>query len=241
MSHLETPTLKVPVQQEAARWVDQCIESRRSIHRFLDTPVDEREVHDLLRVASRAPSGTNIQPWRVYALSGDAKNRLCEAMLKAHHECPGEHDYGYKYYPDKMFGPYAERQLGYWERFWGTHGVPKSDEVSSRAVIAQNYSFFGAPVALLFTIDSGLEKGSWFDYGIFAGNIMTAARARGLDTCPQVSVSKYHKVIREVVGVSAGETVICGMALGHADPSARINTLVMNREPVERFASFAGF
>lgn len=241
MNNPETIELAVTAQHSVTRCVDQCIEGRRSVHRFLDTPIGESEVRDLLKVASRAPSGTNIQPWRVHALAGSAKDRLCTAMLKAHWERPGEHDYGYKYYPDEMFGPYAERQRGYWDSFWGTHGVPRSDEETSRAVIAQNYSFFGAPVALLFTIDRGLEKGSWFDYGMFAGNIMIAARARGMDTCPQVSVAKYHKVIREVVGVPDNETVICGMALGYADRSARINTLVMGREPVERFASFAGF
>jgi nitroreductase len=105
----------------------------------------------------------------------------------------------------------------------------------------RNFRFFDAPVGMTFTIDCKLETGSWLDYGMFLENIMTAARARGLDTCPQAAWSQYHRVIRSTLGVPDDEIVVCGMALGYADRSAPVNTMKTERVAARDFMSFRGF
>jgi nitroreductase len=103
---------------------------------------------------------------------------------------------------------------------------------------SRNFRFFDAPVGLLFTIDRSLERGSWLDYGMFLQAIMTAARGRGLDTCPQAAFTQFHRLIADYLGCSENEQLVCGMSLGFADPNAPVNTLRTEREPLGRFVRF---
>lgn len=220
--------------------VDAAIVSRRSVRAFLPTPVAREDIEKLLEVSARAPSGTNIQPWKVYVLSGAAKDRLSAAILAAHQDpaLARQHTEPYHYYPRTWVSPYIERRrkLG-----WGLYallGLAREDKAGMAAQHGRNYRFFDAPVGLIFTIDRVLEQGSWLDYGMFLENIMVAARGRGLDTCPQAAFTQYHRIIAEQLQLPDGEILVCGMALGYADPEKIENTLVTEREPVSGFAHF---
>ena len=123
---------------------------------------------------------------------------------------------------------------------YGLLGLAKTDKLGMHRQHGRNYTFFDAPVGLVFTIDRVMQQGSWLDYGMFLQNIMVAARGRGLDTCPQAAFTQYHRLIAEHLGLGEGEMVVCGMALGYADPAAVENTLVTERAPVSEFARFHG-
>jgi len=220
--------------------VDAAITARRSVRAFLDTPVPSETVRDILRVAARAPSGTNTQPWRVVVLTGRARAELSRRVGEAYDD-PVQRNaqtQEYAYYPTQWVSPYIERRRKVGWDLYGLLGIGRADHARMHRQHARNYKFFDAPVGLIFTIERVLEKGSWLDYGMFLQNIMVAARARGLDTCPQAAWAPFHRVIEEFLQLPAGEMVVCGMSMGVADPQAIENTLVTERAPVEQFARF---
>jgi nitroreductase len=220
--------------------VDRAITSRRSVRAFLDTPVSRETILDILRVASRAPSGTNIQPWRVHVLTGASKDQLAAKILAAHDDpdAAALHTEEYAYYPRNWVTPYIERRRKVGWDLYGLLGITKTDKVSMHRQHGRNYRFFDAPVGLMFSIDRVLERGSWLDYGMFLENIMVAARGRGLDTCPQAAFTPFHRIITEHLGLLPEEMLVCGMSLGFADPGKIENTLETVREPVESFTTF---
>jgi nitroreductase len=221
--------------------VDGVMRGRTAVRRFLDRPVEQRLLNEILDVARSAPSNSNTQPWRVYALAGEVKEALSAALGDAHANRPHTHTPCYKHFPDVLGEQYAARQAEFGAIYYGCLGIDFNDTERRNTQTSQNFKFFGAPIGLIFTIDSALERGSWIDYGMFLQNVMLAAKARGLDTCPQISFVKYHEIIRQHLSISPGETLICGMSMGYADPSAKINSLGLPREPVTAFTSFLGF
>jgi nitroreductase len=225
---------------DATAAVDAAITSRRSMRAFLPTPVPRETVEDILRVAARAPSGTNTQPWKVTVLTGAAKASL-SAKIRAAYDDPeqrAQHTEEYAYYPTEWVSPYIDRRRKVGWDLYGLLGIAKTDKARMHEQHGRNYQFFDAPVGLIFTIDRILQQGSWLDYGMFLQNIMVAARGRGLHTCPQAAFTQFHRIIMEHIGAPATEQVVCGMSLGYADMSAVENTLVTEREPVERFVRF---
>jgi nitroreductase len=221
--------------------VDAAIASRRSVRRFLPTPVPADTVEAMLDAAARAPSGTNMQPWRGYALAGSARDALCRAVQAAFDTEPQAHEQEVRYYPEAFFEPYLARRRKVGWDLYGLLGIGKGEVAKTRAQHRRNFQFFDAPVGMIFTIDRRLAVGSWLDYGMFLENIMVAARGRGLDTCAQAAWAQYHRAIRPVLGLAEEEIVVCGMALGYADPDAVENTLTTAREPARAFMRFDGF
>jgi nitroreductase len=220
--------------------VDAAITTRRSLRAFLPTPVPRETIEQILAVASRAPSGTNTQPWKVYVLTGHAKAELSRKIMAAHNDPVerAQHADEYDYYPTEWKAPFIDRRRKVGWDLYGLLGIAKTDKARMHAQHGRNYEFFDAPVGLMFTIDRVMRQGSWLDYGMFVQSVMIAARARGLDTCPQAAFLRFHRIILEHVGAPAGEMLVCGMSLGHADPSAIENTLVTERAPVAEFTHF---
>jgi nitroreductase len=220
---------------------DVAITTRRSVRRFLPTPVPRAEVEAILDIAARAPSGTNMQPWQAHALAGAAKDRLCAAVLAVFDAGEPGHRQEVQYYPDEFFEPYLSRRRKVGWDLYGRLGIARGEAPKMKAQHRRNFLFFDAPVGLVFTIHRRLATGSWLDYGMFLENVMTAARGRGLDTCAQAAWTHYHQAIRPVLGLSDEQVVVCGMALGHADPDAPENAMVTERAPARDFTRFDGF
>jgi len=216
---------------------EDAIRSRRSIRAFLPTPVGDETVAAILELAARAPSGTNIQPWQVLVLRGEplaALTRELHALSLAGD--PGTEEFAY--YPRQWREPYLSRRRKVGWDLYGTLGIAKGDTERMRQQLARNFLFFDAPVGLIFTIDRDLERGSWLDYGMFLQNIMIAARAFGLDTCPQAAFNAYGAVIARRLAIPDTQMIVCSMALGVADPEAPENTFTTVREPLENFVRF---
>jgi nitroreductase len=220
--------------------VAAAITSRRSIRAFLSTPVPRAMVERILDIAARAPSGTNMQPWRGYVLTGATKQALSDALVA---EAMAGTSTGaeYRYYPETFFEPYLSRRRKVGWDLYGLLGIARGESEKMQRQHARNFIFFGAPVGIIFTIDRRLEIGSWLDYGMFLGNVTVAARGMGLDTCPQAAFAPHHRTIRALLHIPENEVVVCGMALGHADPSAPENALVTERAPAEDFCRFLGW
>lgn len=223
--------------------VDAAITSRRSVRAFLDTPVPRAVVEDILGVAARAPSGTNTQPWQVHVLTGAPKDALSRD-IRAAFDDPQErarHTEPYAYYPTEWRSPYIDRRRKVGWDLYSLLGIGKADKAAMHAQHGRNYDFFGAPVGLMFTIDRVLQQGSWLDYGMFLQSVMVAARARGLDTCPQAAFTQFHRIIARHLQLGETQMLVCGMALGHADRDALANRLQTERAAVADFTRFRGF
>ncbi len=221
--------------------VDAAITSRMSMRAFTAQDVPRETIAGLLRVASRAPSGTNTQPWKVYVLHGASRaalvGKVCAAhdALRANPSLASEYAEEYDYYPEHWVSPYIDRRR---ENGWGLYGllgIGKGDKDKMHAQHQRNYRFFDAPVGLMFTIDRVMGRGSLLDYGMFLQNLMLAARARGLHTCPQAAWNGFAKIILPHIGAGDSEMLVCGMALGYADESAIVNTYHTPRVPVDEF------
>ena len=228
--------IRTPQQEH----VDAAILSRRSIRAFLPDPVAPEEIAQLLEVAARAPSGTNTQPWKVYVLTGAVKQRLSDAIIAAHNDpaIAKLHTEEYSYYPQQWQSPYIDRRRKVGWDLYALLQLTREDKAGMHAQHGRNYQFFDAPVGLMFTIHRTMQQGSWLDYGMFLQNVMIAARARGLDTCPQAAFTQYHRIIAEQLNLPADEMLVCGMSLGYADLEKVENTLVTEREAVTGFVKF---
>ncbi len=216
--------------------------SRRSVRAFLPTPVPSSILEKILRVAARAPSGTNTQPWRVAVLTETSLTILTEKLLAAADDPERSTKYGeeYAYYPKQWHSPYLERRRKIGYDMYGLLGIGRREVGRMRQQWNRNFQFFGAPVGLMFTIERVMEQGSWLDYGMFLQSFMLAARAEGLDTCPQAAFNEFHSIILPHIGAGENETLICGMSLGYADESAVVNQLQTERAPLEEFVRFLG-
>jgi len=245
-----------PTEADTAA-VDAAMTSRHSMRAFLPTPVPRELLEEILGLAARAPSGTNTKPWPVHGLAGagegaplcrgsvlgaqGVRKEWCGGSSWANIEGPAEralHERAYDEYPKTWESPYLERRRKVGWDLYGLLGIAKDDKTAMHHQHARNYRFFGAPVGLFFSIDRHLAQGSWLDYGMFLQSIMLAARARGLHTCPQAAFTQFHRIIAEALAFRPEQMLVCGMALGYADPSAVENSLVTERANVSEFARF---
>lgn len=217
------------------------IGSRRSIRRYLPTPADADTVRAILDLAARAPSGTNVQPWKVYALAGAEKEALGRAIAEKYLASGSEGADEIEYYPKQWVEPWLSRRRKVGADLYALLGIDKGDKEKATRQWLRNYRFFDAPVGLIFTFDRFFGQGMLLDYGMFLENLMLAARARGLDTCMQLAFADFHATIRSALGLPENERVIGGMALGHADPDAPENRLDTERVPAREFTEFRGF
>jgi nitroreductase len=218
----------------------EALHARRSVRAFRPDPIPRALVEDILRDAVRAPSGTNIQPWKVHIVTGEIRHRLVAEVLRHSETNPPDTRAEFPR-AGKRKEPYVSRMRTLGKRMYGLIGVPKGDEAANRAQWARNYKFFDAPVGLIFTIDKDLDCMSFLDTGMFMQSIMLAAKAHGLDTCAQGAWNNYWTVTRRILGVPDGEYIVAGIALGYADAAAPVNALVSEREPLDAFATFHGF
>jgi nitroreductase len=224
--------------------VDDAITSRMSVRSFTGQAVARADIEAILHVASRAPSGTNCQPWKVYVLQGSSRmglvDRVCAAhdAIRANPALAAEYQEEYDYYPSQWVSPYIDRRR---ENGWGLYGllgIGKGDKDKMHAQHQRNFRFFDAPVGLMFTVDKAMGRGSLVDYGAFLQSVMIAARGRGLHTCPQAAWNSFAKIILPHIGAGEGEMLVCGMSLGYADTQAPVNGFHTPRVPVADFTQW---
>ena len=232
------------MNMEQIRHVDDAITSRHSVRAFLDTPVATQTIKDILTVASRAPSGTNTQPWKVYVVTGKKRaemiDRVCTAQIEIFQklELAEQYQETFAYYPETWISPFIDRRR---ENGWGLYGllgIQKGEKEKMAAQQLRNYQLFDAPVALCFTVNKAMGIGSKMDISMMIQNVMVAAKARGLDTCPQAAWNHFHPIVLDVLDAPEDEELVCTVALGYADPDHIVNSFITPREPIENFTVF---
>jgi nitroreductase len=219
-------------------------DARNFVRAFLDTPVATETIKDILNVAARAPSGTNTQPWKVYVVTGQKRAEMIERVCAAQQalfqqpELAEQYQETFAYYPETWISPFIDRRR---ENGWGLYGllgIQKGEKEKMAAQQLRNYQLFDAPVALYFTVNKAMGIGSKMDISMMIQNVMIAAKARGLDTCPQAAWNHFHPIVLEVLDAPEDEELVCTVALGYADPDHIVNTFITPREPVENFTVF---
>lgn len=219
--------------------VAEAIEGRQSIRGFLDKPVPRAVLERVFEIAGRSPSGSNMQPWFVHVLQGRAKQALSDEILGLHHAGDlGRREYNY--YPVTWRDPYLARRRRNGWGLYGLLGIARDDKAAMAEQHRKNYTFFGAPVGLIFSIDRDMERGSWLDMGMFIQSVMIAARGEGLDTCAQAAFCPYHEVVARHIALPSPRQIVCGMSVGYADPAAKINGFRAERVQVADFATWVG-
>ena len=227
-----------------AATVKEAIDTRMSARAFTQQSVPRELIAELLAQASRAPSGTNTQPWKVYVLQGHSRDSLVEKVcaahdeVRAHPEKAAEYREPYDYYPEKWVSPFIDRRREIGWSLYGLLGITKGDKDKMHAQHQRNYRFFDAPVGLMFTLDKVMGRGSLVDYGMFLQTLMLAARGMGLHTCPQAAWNGFGSIILPHIGAGDNEMLVCGMALGYADESQIVNTFRTPRETVASFTQW---
>jgi nitroreductase len=215
--------------------VSEALATRKTIRAFRSDPVSLEIVREILRVAARAPSGGNLQPWKAYLLMGPARDELVRRVAEKRKETPMGEAPEYHIYPPALSEPYKTRRFRVGEAMYATLGIPREDKMARLKFFAGNWEFFGAPVGLIFTIERQMQQGQWSDLGMFLQSIMLLAREHGLHTCPQEAWAVWHSTIRDYLAVPEDQMIFCGMALGYADDAAPVNTLVTERAGLEEF------
>lgn len=230
--------------EDQAAVVDAVITSRMSVRAFTSQQVPRSVLTHLLEVASRAPSGTNTQPWKVYVLQGASRDALVAKVCAAHDALradptlASEYREAYDYYPEKWVSPYIDRRRENGWSLYGLLGIGKGDKEKMHAQHQRNFRFFDAPVGLMFTVDRVMGRGSLIDYGMFLQNLMVAALAHGLHSCPQAAWNGFSSIVMPHIGASADEMLVCGMALGYVDMSNPVNAFHTPRVAVNQFTKW---
>ena len=224
-----------------AQSVAEAIQTRVSMRAFEATPVSRETLEAIFALAARAPSGTNTQPWKVYVLQGDKRVALIDQVCAAHDAIRANpalaDDYKehYDYYPRTWVSPFIDRRRANGWGLYGLLGIEKGDKDAMHAQHQKNFRFFDAPVGLMFTVERVMGQGSLLDYGMFLQNLMLAARAHGLHTCPQAAWNGFSKIIMPLIGAGTSEMLVCGMALGYIKEDETVNRFYTPREPVADF------
>jgi nitroreductase len=221
--------------------VADAIDSRISCRAFLPTPVPKRTIAAILETAKRAPSGGNLQPWRVDVLTGEPLAEFLAGIRARQLAQPGGEGTEYNVYPPNLHDPYRSRRSKCGEDLYETIGIPRADKPGRLLQFARNYELFGAPVALFFSLDRRMGQDQWADVGMFMQNIMLLAREHGLHTCAQEAWAVWYKTVAEFLELPPDHMLFCGMALGYMDESAPINSLRTQRAALEEFATLRGF
>lgn len=218
--------------------VSEAVAARKSVRAFLDTPVSDALIREILEKASRAPSGGNLQPWNIYVVNGDAMKRFKALVQAKIPKQPQGEPTEYTIYPPKLKEPYRSWRFKVGEDMYGLLKIPRENRMGRLAWMAENFKFFGAPAGLFCFIDRVMGPPQWSDLGMFLQTAMLLFQEAGVDTCPQEAWSIWPKTVAEFVGAPEELMLFCGMAIGHRDPEHPVNRLETERAPVEAFATF---
>jgi nitroreductase len=220
--------------------VSEAILSRITTRAFLDRPVPGQVVREILEIAKRAPSGGNLQPWRVWVLGGDEMARFKALIKEKAAVSPRGEGTEYHIYPPELKEPYKARRFKCGEDMYATINIPREDKFGRLVNFARNFEFFGAPVGMFFAIDRQMQQGQWADLGMFMQSIMLLAREYGLHTCPQEAWAIWYKTVGEFFAIPPELMLFCGMGIGYMDEAHPINGLRTERAALDEFATFVG-
>lgn len=218
---------------------DHLVAERRSIRAYLPTPVPNDLLRQVVQTARLAPSGANLQPGSFIAVQGDLRQRLCDELVQTW-RAGGHEGEDYDYFPQPMPMVLRRRQVASAQALYSALGIARDDRAGRDEQFERNFRFFDAPVALIVTIEHDFGSGGYMDLGMSIYGLMLAAQSRGLSTCAIGAMASFPGLIRRHLGLDEGSRIVCGMALGYADPSAPVNTTRTTRCPLDDYFRTVG-
>lgn len=217
--------------------VSEAIQKRHSCRAFLDRPVDPRTIENILRLASRAPSGANTQPWRVAVVTGATKRSIAQRLEAAFRAGEPRHP-DYRYYPVEWAEPFVSRRFACGMQLYDSLGIDRGDKERRAEQWIRNYRSFDAPLVLYVHMDGRLEAGSYLDMGMFLQSVMLLAEEAGLATCAQQALAEYPAIVKDALGIEDSHVLLCGIAVGYEDTEAAVNHYRTPRADLVEFVRF---
>jgi len=217
--------------------LNELIKSRYSVRSFTDDNIDIKTIREILEIASNAPSGGNIQPWKVYVVTGRAKEKLIKKVLN-NFDNGVQEKIEYDIYPNPLDEEYKRRRSECARDMYTALSIEQDDIELRLSQIRENFKFFGAPVGMIVTIDRAFAENGWGHVGMFIQNICLSAVDNDMGTCLQESWSIYPKTVKDFLNIPNNEVVWCGIALGYPNKEHPINNYRTSRESIENFVTF---
>ena len=214
--------------------VSEAVSKRSSIRAFKDSPVDSNIIREILSLSSRAPSGGNVQPWKIYVLNGQSMQDFLlfqKSWIQPEKEA-------YSIYPPQLKEPYRTSRYELGEQMYELLGIARDDKDARLTQVMQNFKFFGAPAAIFCFVDRQMGPPQWSDLGMFLQTFMLLAQEYGIDTCAQEAWSIKNDSVSAFVDADESDILFCGLALGYKDENAVINKLSSERRPLDQWAKF---
>jgi|TARA_B110000444_G_C18805696_1_gene579833 nitroreductase len=214
--------------------VSEAVESRQSIREYLEKPVDNNIIKEILEKSARAANGGNLQPWKICVINKESM----KDFLKQQSEWTEPETSAYDIYPPKLKEPYRTSRYELGEQMYSLLGIEREDKEGRFMQVLRNFEFFGAPAAIFCFVDKQMGPPQWSDLGMFLQTFMLLAQEAGLDTCAQEAWSMKQESVSDFFKVDSETMVFCGMAIGYKDPDATINQLRSERRPIDDWATF---
>ena len=214
--------------------VSEAVESRQSIREYLEKPVDNNIIKEILEKSARAANGGNLQPWKICVINKESM----KDFLKQQSEWTEPETSAYDIYPPKLKEPYRTSRYELGEQMYSLLGIEREDKEGRFMQVLRNFEFFGAPAAIFCFVDKQMGPPQWSDLGMFLQTFMLLAQEAGLDTCAQEAWSMKQESVSDFFKVDSETMVFCGMAIGYKDTDATINQLRSERRPVDDWATF---
>ena len=222
-------------------YVSEAVKSRFSCRAFTEKPVSKELIKEILDVAKQAPSGGNLQPWHIHAISGKKLDQIVSDIESKITDMPMGEKTEYDVYPPNLWEPYRSRRFKCGEDLYKSINIPREDKGARLSQLAKNLRFFDAPVGLFVYSDRKMGPPQWSDVGMFLQTVMLIAREKGLHSCAQEAWAMWHSTVNEHLVVDDKFMLFCGMGIGYADEKHPINSWRTDREAVDNFTTFYGF
>ena len=214
---------------------------RSSKRSYLPKRVPKEIQEKILNAASKTPSGANMQPWVVYAISNnEVLTNIGDAIIAKMKEGV-ENDQFIQYYPLNWVNPYKKRRITTGAGLYTLMEVDRKDNEKRVEMWHDNFRWFGAQtVFFVFTDKANIEgaQGALIDCGAYMQSVMLAAQEFGIDSCPQGSTTEFGKVVAEVLNTPDNLALLYSIVLGYADKEAKINSYQPERAALEESVIF---
>jgi nitroreductase len=219
----------------------EAIRTRKSVRAFKPVPIKKEIVKGILQIATRAPSGTNTQPWEFFVLAGEVLEKVKQVNvehLKSGTPPNPEISFAISN-PDTV---YQKRRVEITKQLFQLMEIPRGDTEKRMQWLERGFRFFDAPVAIIISVDRLLsEEGPLMDIGAVMQTICLTALNYGLGTCIEYQGVMYPEVLRKYAGIPESKRILAAIAVGFPDWDFPANKFESTRELVDNITSWCGF
>ncbi|MEA3369748.1 MAG: nitroreductase [Campylobacterota bacterium] len=219
----------------------EALSNRSSKRAYLPKPVPKETLEAILNAAAQTPSGANMQPWTVYAISNkQVLKNVGDAIIEKMNEGV-EHDQFIQYYPVKWVNPYKKRRIVTGAGLYKLMEVDRKDNDTRIKMWHDNFRWFGAQTVIFVCTDKANidgAAGALIDCGAYMQSLMLAAQEFGIDSCPQGSTTEFGKVVARTLELPENLALLYSVVLGYEDTNEKINSYQPDRVALKDSVTF---